>query len=500
MQLSPNTELQSGKYRIIRVLGQGGFGITYLAQNTLLERTVAIKEFFPKELCGRDNTSHLTLGTQNNTETVARLRARFLREARNIARLDHPGIVHIHDVFEENNTAYYVMDYIDGENLNEMVKRDGPMPEETAIAYITCVGDALAYIHSRQMTHFDVKPANIMVRRSDNQPVLIDFGLSKQYDASGGATSTLMQAVSHGYSPMEMYIPGRIKEFSPETDVYSLAATLCYLLTSQTPPYASDIQENGLTLPASISAPIAAILSNVMTVKRTERPHDTNQFINGLQLSVPHQYSASTDETTFSGQKSHNEETQYIHDTTFTQSKAEPNPNIVSTPKKTKNSSLLYIAIVMAALFIVNLVFIHIPDSNIGINESTLSDNPVDEIHNTPNIVDTTLFYFDNMGTALYSGPIDSDKLPHGNGFAKITSGQYAGNTYTGGFKHGVMSGECTYTLKNGDQFIGTFENNHYFYGQYKIASSGEYYYGPFRNGQPTSEGTWHDSYGRILE
>lgn len=355
MQLSPNTELQSGKYRIIRVLGQGGFGITYLAQNTLLERTVAIKEFFPKELCGRDNTSHLTLGTQNNTETVARLRARFLREARNIARLDHPGIVHIHDVFEENNTAYYVMDYIDGENLNEMVKRDGPMPEETAIDYITRVGEALAYIHSRQMTHFDVKPANIMVRHSDNQPVLIDFGLSKQYDASGDATSTLMQAVSHGYSPMEMYIPGRIKEFSPETDVYSLAATLCYLLTSQTPPYASDIQENGLTFPPSISDSIATALTNVLTVKRTARPHNIRQFIDSLYINNNTcQDTRILDPTVF--HSSFDKETQFIPDDTPAMSASSSTTsgtnsvNISSPPPKEFKTTGSSIAIVVVAV------------------------------------------------------------------------------------------------------------------------------------------------------
>ncbi len=355
MQLSPNTELQSGKYRIIRVLGQGGFGITYLAQNTLLERTVAIKEFFPKELCGRDNTSHLTLGTQNNTETVARLRARFLREARNIARLDHPGIVHIHDVFEENNTAYYVMDYIDGENLNEMVKRDGPMPEETAIGYITRVGEALAYIHSRQMTHFDVKPANIMVRRSDNQPVLIDFGLSKQYDASGDATSTLMQAVSHGYSPMEMYIPGRIKEFSPETDVYSLAATLYYLLTAQTPPYASDIQENGLTLPVSISAPIATALTNVLTVKRAERPHSIRQFIDSLYINNKTPKATQTQNSNTSN-ASINEETQFIpgNKPTTSSSTTNSNANHINIPPShtphSNNNGCSYVVIVFLGI------------------------------------------------------------------------------------------------------------------------------------------------------
>ena len=111
MQLKEGSELQNGKYRIIRVLGQGGFGITYLAENTFFEKKVAIKEFFPKDFCGRDNTSHLTLGTQNNAETVSKLKDRFLKEVKNIAKLDHPGIIKIHDIFEENNTAYYVMDY-----------------------------------------------------------------------------------------------------------------------------------------------------------------------------------------------------------------------------------------------------------------------------------------------------------------------------------------------------------------------------------------------------
>ncbi|MDE6610555.1 MAG: serine/threonine protein kinase, partial [Muribaculaceae bacterium] len=90
MRLNDGSTLQGGKYQVIKVLGQGGFGITYLAENTMLEKRVALKEFFPKELCGRDNTSHLTLGTQNNAETVERLRERFLKEAKNIAKLDHP--------------------------------------------------------------------------------------------------------------------------------------------------------------------------------------------------------------------------------------------------------------------------------------------------------------------------------------------------------------------------------------------------------------------------
>lgn len=272
MQLNQGAELQSGKYRILRVLGQGGFGITYLAENVFFEKKVAIKEFFPKDFCGRDNTSHLTLGTQNNAETVEKLKARFLKEAKNIAKLEHPGIVKIHDVFEENNTAYYVMDYIEGQNLNEMVKKGGALAESKALEYTQKIGAALEYIHSRNMTHFDVKPANIMVRRSDDTPILIDFGLSKQYDAKGDATSTLMQGVSHGYSPIELYNAGSIASFSPQTDIYSLGAALYYLLTATVPPSANTILEDGLNLPASISSTIADAIRSAMAVSRAKRP------------------------------------------------------------------------------------------------------------------------------------------------------------------------------------------------------------------------------------
>ncbi|MCM1111333.1 MAG: hypothetical protein NC336_09000 [Clostridium sp.] len=112
--LSIGSTLQNGKYEIAKVLGQGGFGITYLAIHTFLDRKVAIKEFFPKDFCDRDETtSHVTLGTANTAELVSKLKAKFLKEAKNIARLNHPNIVSIQDIFEENNTAYYLMDYIE---------------------------------------------------------------------------------------------------------------------------------------------------------------------------------------------------------------------------------------------------------------------------------------------------------------------------------------------------------------------------------------------------
>ncbi|MDO4336051.1 MAG: serine/threonine-protein kinase [Bacteroidales bacterium] len=286
MQLKPNTELQGGKYRIIRVLGQGGFGITYLAENTFFEKMVAIKEFFPKDFCGRDNTSHLTLGTQNNAETVEKLKARFLKEAKNIAKLDHPGIIKIHDVFEENHTAYYVMDYIDGENLNEMVKRNGPLSESKAIEYITKVGEALEYIHSKNMTHFDVKPANIMVNSSDDNPILIDFGLSKQYDSNGDATTTMLTGVSQGYSPLELYESENVMTFSPQTDVYSLGATLLYLISGSVPPTTTQILRDGLQFPANASAVVCSAIKQAMRTNSANRYKSVKDFCQALHKSA----------------------------------------------------------------------------------------------------------------------------------------------------------------------------------------------------------------------
>ena len=155
--LRTNTLLQGGKYRIEKVLGQGGFGITYLATQEMLNRKVCIKEFFFKEYCERDTgSSHVTLGTQANHEIVERFLNKFLKEARTISQLEHRNIIKIHDIFKENNTAYYVMDYVEGESLNDMVNRRGALPENEAVSYINRVADALQYIHQKNINHLDV--------------------------------------------------------------------------------------------------------------------------------------------------------------------------------------------------------------------------------------------------------------------------------------------------------------------------------------------------------
>lgn len=288
MVLSQNTYLQNGKYRILRVLGQGGFGITYLAEHTFLDRLVAIKEFFPKEYCERDeSTSHVTIGMKNSSELVETLKTKFLKEAKNISKLDHPGIVKIFDIFQENGTAYYIMEYVEGESLSSKIKSEGAMSEANAINLLRKTASAISHIHGLSMNHLDIKPANIMIRAKDGEPILIDFGLSKQYDSSGGQTSTTPVGISHGYAPIEQYIPGGVSSFSPQTDIYALGATLFAMLTGKTPPHYGEILENGIPdYPSSVSETTKEAIEHALETKKTKRPSTIDEFLAMLPNNV----------------------------------------------------------------------------------------------------------------------------------------------------------------------------------------------------------------------
>lgn len=289
MQLNTNSTLQSGKYRIIRVLGQGGFGITYLAEHTFLDKLVAIKEFFPKEYCERDeSTSHVTIGLKNSSELVETLKSKFLKEAKNISKLDHPGIVKIFDIFQENGTAYYIMEYVEGESLSSKIKSEGAMSEANAINLLRKIASAISHIHGLSMNHLDIKPANIMIRAKDGEPILIDFGLSKQYDSSGGQTSTTPVGISHGYAPIEQYIPGGVSSFSPQTDIYALGATLFAMLTGKTPPHYGEILENGIPdYPSSVSEITKEAIEHALETKKQKRPQSVEEFLKHFDGFTP---------------------------------------------------------------------------------------------------------------------------------------------------------------------------------------------------------------------
>lgn len=285
--LKTNAVLQNGKYRIEGVLGQGGFGITYLASQVALNRKVTIKEFFMKELCNRDEqTSQVSVPSMGSVDTVARFRAKFVKEAQTIAALNNPHIIHIHDIFEENGTAYYVMDYLSGGSLSDLVQRNGILAEATALGYIRQVADALSYIHARNINHLDIKPSNVLIDGNGNA-VVIDFGLSKRYDETGSQTSTTPVGISHGFAPLEQYQPGGVSTFSPTTDIYSLGATLYKLLSGQTPPNATALLDADLDLSRLSASPSTkAAIAAAMQPKRKGRPQTVEAFIAMLDEKV----------------------------------------------------------------------------------------------------------------------------------------------------------------------------------------------------------------------
>ncbi len=278
-ELQPGTTLQGGKYRILSVLGQGGYGITYKAQQSGLNRTVAIKEFFVSSLCDRNTTrSTMVAVSESNVEHVERYRKKFASEAQMISNLHHPNIISIYEVFNENGSSYYVMEYIEGGSLTDLIKH-GAVSEAEALKYIRPVADALRYIHKQKICHYDIKPNNIMVRKDNGQPVLIDFGISKHYDEKDKASTTTPVGISEGYAPLEQYNPKNMAKFSPQTDIYSLGATLLALVTGHTPPAPSVIISNGLPIPGHLSESTQNAIRHAMVLNRETRTATIDQFL-----------------------------------------------------------------------------------------------------------------------------------------------------------------------------------------------------------------------------
>ena len=282
MPLAPNTLLQSGKYKIVRFLSSGGFGCTYEGEHVMLHKRIAIKEFFVKDFCNRDeNTSHVTVGTQSKVALVEKLRSKFIDEAVALSQLSHPNIVSVSDVFMENGTAYYVMDFIDGKSLHQIINERGALPEGEAISYIKDAAEALKYVHSLNRLHLDIKPGNIMVT-NDGHAKLIDFGASKQYDEVDGENTSTLLGKTPGYAPIEQ-MSNNVKQFTPATDIYSLGATLYKLLTGVTPPDATEIFNEGLEeLPESISKSTNDAVMKAMELRVKNRPQTIDAFLKML--------------------------------------------------------------------------------------------------------------------------------------------------------------------------------------------------------------------------
>lgn len=291
--LKPGTRIKGKNhvYEIKKELGRGGFGITYIATKEMESDgcahflNVAIKEHFLSNYCSRNSRTQQLEISEASMPQVERSKKAFLKEAVRLENLgiDHHNIVHIWDVFEANNTAYYVMEYLGQTSLADYVKQRGTLSFKEAEEIMLPITAAVAFLHANRVAHYDIKPQNIMIATDDSgkiRPVLIDFGLAKHYDETGGATSTInIAGCTPGYAPTEQY--RGVKTFSPSMDVYALAATYYFCLMGEAPAEAFDLDaaEAAARISPECGPRKAAAIRHALALKTADRTPDGSVFM-----------------------------------------------------------------------------------------------------------------------------------------------------------------------------------------------------------------------------
>ena len=275
--LKPGTILD-GKYLVGEMLGQGGFGITYIGFDLLLEQKVAIKEYYPMStgMVSRENSTTVVWSSAVMQKSgMEKGFDSFLKEARKMAKLGGiSGVVGVKSVFIQNETAYIVMDFIEGETLLKKLQREGPMDYGTCISLMTPIMQALVEVHKHGIIHRDISPDNIMVQ-SDGKLILLDLGAAKDLDIQGkdGNVQSSQMVAKHGFSPVEQY--GQAGKIGPWTDVYAMAATIYYCCTGVLPPSATDrMIEDTLTCRPRLTKEQFDVLAFCMSVLPQKRPQN----------------------------------------------------------------------------------------------------------------------------------------------------------------------------------------------------------------------------------
>ena len=283
--LKPGTILE-GKYLVGEMLGQGGFGITYIGFDLLLEQKVAIKEYYPMSTGMVSRDGHSTVvwssammgktGTQKGFDS-------FLKEARKMAKLGGiPGVVGVKSVFIQNETAYIVMDFIEGETLLKKLQKNGPMDFDSCVKLMTPIMQALAEVHEHGIIHRDISPDNIMVR-PDGKLILLDLGAAKDLDIQGndGSVQSSQMVAKHGFSPIEQY--SKSGKVGPWTDIYAMAATIYYCCTGILPPPATDRTiDDTLACQPRLTQAQFDILADCMRMRPQDRPQSMGTLLQML--------------------------------------------------------------------------------------------------------------------------------------------------------------------------------------------------------------------------
>ena len=500
-QLKQNSTLQGGKYKIERLLGQGGFGNTYSGYNTTFDERVAIKEFFMQGMNKRDDYSGVvSVSLAENVQQFEEQREKFKKEALRIRKLNNSHIIKVHDLFEENGTVYYVMDFVDGESLAERLKRTGkPLSAREVEMILPQILDALKTVHEASIWHLDLKPANIMIDKSWNV-TLIDFGASKQLNMKkGGATTSTAISYTNGYAPREQ-MEQNYDKFGPWTDFYSLGATLYTLLSNKRPSLPTDIDDDvtedkhiALPLPSDvINTTIHGLILWMMSTNRNLRPQCVEDILAKFEEKDNVVQDSIDEETLIATPKERKASIGDNQKQIIT--KESHSHSIQNKPDISNSKKPFWFFCGFFGILIVGAISAWIYSAQ---QQST---NPMEVVEektdSIPGVLDVINFPVKStLGEYRYNGPIDATEQPHGLGEAIFTDGR----KYKGYFIKGVLSGQNSYfQYPNGDVFEGTFKDNSFYEGKYTIAEDGSYFSGTFKDGQP-DKGTWYDKNNKII-
>lgn len=361
MNLPNGHVLQNGKYRITHVIGQGGFGITYKGVwytevkgslgTVQTEVPICIKEYFFKDYCYRETESFaVKVHSETGKVLFDKFKEKLIKEAKILSEVHHPHIVNVLEVFEENDTAYIAMEYISGCSLKYMMDREGILPEPKVLRYVRQIGEALQFVHEKNILHLDIKPSNILID-SSGKARLIDFGVSKRYDIEQQETSTTMLTLSKGFASIEQYDNEGTQSFSPCPDIYSLGATMYNLLTGKIPTEsilrATRPLQNPSELNKDISPKTEAAIIKAMQIIPADRFQTVDEMMAALDFPAEEETPANELQNT-GGLEAEDDETTVIHpneqslqneddeDRTIVNSE-----EIISQPRKKKRKGVL---------------------------------------------------------------------------------------------------------------------------------------------------------------
>ena len=486
MHLPANTSLKNGKYQIVRCLGQGGYGITYLATtrgemtgnlgSLSMKVPVAIKEFFVKTYSTRDEaTLDVVVHTEEGKALVPQLMRDFCREAKSMSEMQHPNIVNVIEIFEEHDTVYYVMEYLEGGSLADKVGAAGPLGCDKAKAYTYQIGSALAYIHERRICHYDVKPANIMLP-DENKAVLIDFGISRHYDDQGNATTVRPVGYSNGFSSPEQ-VAGNAGKFSPASDIYSLAALLFFMVTGETPSESGKLMGNR---PENIPQEIWNAVVTGMNKDAGKRPQTVNQWLALLDDKTKARPAKVAGEDkkkeVVTGKVDRKKKEEKKNETGKTDKEDGIGKPGGLPPFNLKKWWMLIscVALCIIAAFLFFRVVKPGKAKGQAAEVRGMQWNKTNKYGHT----------------YTYTGAV-VDSIPNGQGKAVYSNG----STYEGRYVEGLRDDDnASYIDENGNVFKGEFRHDSIVQGRI-TAANGIYYEGSFRNDQPF-QGTWFDKNG----